>query len=80
VLVALPSGGEALLLAESMAVPDFKGTMAGVRGGVGQGRLAATGKVIDAITADERKYYGFDPNAFPTPSSAGQVMLLLSQP
>ncbi|BBX73533.1 hypothetical protein H7H78_16835 [Mycobacterium shinjukuense] len=76
VLVALPSGGEALLLAEAMSVPDFKGMMAGVRGGA----LKATGKVIDDITADQRKYYGFDEAAFPQASSAGRVMLLLSTP
>ena len=76
VLVALPSGGEALLLAESLSVPDFKGMMAGVH----DAQLSATGKVIDTVTADQRKYYGFDPGAFPPPSSGGRVMLLLSQP
>ncbi|WP_068181024.1 hypothetical protein [Mycobacterium sp. UM_CSW] len=76
VLVALRTGGEALLLAESMAVPDFKGMMAQVR----NGELTATGKVIDAVSADERKYYGFDVGAFPAPPSTGRVMLLLSEP
>jgi hypothetical protein len=76
VLVALPSGGEALLLAESLSVPDFRGMMADVR----DGRLRATGKVIDAVTADQRKYYGFDLHAFPPPPPEGRVMLLLSQP
>lgn len=76
VLVTLRSGGEALLLADSMAVPDFKGMMAHVN----NGELKATGKVIDAVTATERKYYGFDESAFPEPSAGGRVMLLLSNP
>jgi hypothetical protein len=76
VLVALPSGGEALLLAESLSVPDFKGMMARAH----DGRLTATGKVIDAVTADQRKYYGFDPSAFPAAPSEGRVTLVLSQP
>ncbi|MCV7410246.1 hypothetical protein AWC05_21710 [Mycobacterium florentinum] len=80
VLVTLASGGEALLLAESLSVPDFKGMMARVHGGVGQGQLTATGKVIDAITADQRKYYGFDPSAFAEAPPEGRLMLLLSQP
>lgn len=76
VLIALPSGGEALLLAEALSVPDFKGMMADVR----HGALKATGKVIDAVTANERTYYGFDESAFPQPSAGGRVMLLLSNP
>lgn len=76
VLVALASGGEALVLADSMAVPDFKGMMSCVH----NGQLTATGKVIDAVTPDQRKYYGFDEDAFPVPPSAGRVVLLLSQP
>lgn len=76
VLVALPSGGEALLLAESMAVPDFKGMMANVH----DGELTSTGKVIDHLTSDQHKYYGFDESAFPAAASKGRVMLLLSSP
>jgi hypothetical protein len=76
VLVTLPSGGEALLLAESLSVPDFKGMMAGVS----HGTLKATGKVIDDITATQRTYYGFDVNAFPEPPPGGRIMLLLSSP
>jgi hypothetical protein len=76
VLVALPSGGEALLLADSMAVPDFKGMMNDVH----NGQLTATGKVIDYVTSDQRKYYGFDESAFPAASAKGRVMLLLSTP
>jgi hypothetical protein len=76
VLVELPSGGEALLLAESLSVPDFKGVMKGVE----NGEINTQGKVIDEITADQEEYYGFDENAFPDPSSDGRVMLLLSYP
>jgi hypothetical protein len=74
--VSLASGGEVLLLAEALSVPDFKGMMSRVR----NGRLAATGKVIDIVSADQRKYYGFDEAAFPQPSPYGRVMLPLSFP
>lgn len=76
VLVELPAGGEALLLAESLSVPDFVGVMKDVE----RGRLAAQGKVIDSITEDQEEYYGFDENAFPEPSSDGRVKMLLSYP
>ncbi|OBH04600.1 hypothetical protein [Mycobacterium sp. E1747] len=76
VQVALTTGGEALLLADSMAVPDFKGMMSRVH----NGELTATGKVIDAVTTDQRKYYGFDEDAFSAPPATGRVLLLLSQP
>jgi hypothetical protein len=76
VLVELPSGGEALLLAESLSVPDFVGMMKDVR----NGELKAQGKVIDGITEDQEKYYGFDERDFPDPSSGGRVRMLLSYP
>ncbi len=76
VRVTLRSGGEALLLAESLSVADFKGMMADVR----HGNLTATGRVIDAITATQRTYYGFDLSAFPAPPPGGRVMLLLGSP
>lgn len=76
ILVALDDGGQALLLAESMSVPDFRGVMKDT----GNGELTATGKVIDEITADQRKYYGFDPDAFDAAPPGGRVMLLLSYP
>lgn len=44
------------------------------------GELHATGKVIDDITADQRTYYGFDPNAFAAAPPGGRVMMLLSYP
>jgi hypothetical protein len=76
VLVQLPSGGEALLLAESLSVPDFVGMMKGVE----NGDLKAQGKVIDSITEDQEEYYGFDESDFPDPSSDGRVKMLLSYP
>jgi hypothetical protein len=76
VLVALPSGGEALLLAESLSVPDFVNMMKHS----GAGRVDTQGKVIDAITDDQAEYYGFDETDFPQPASDGRVMLLLSYP
>lgn len=76
VLVSLPSGGEALLLAEALSVPDFKGMMADVHNGA----LKASGKVIDGITSVQREYYGFDEKAFAQPPSGGRVLLLLSNP
>jgi hypothetical protein len=76
VLVELPSGGEALLLAESLSVPDFHGVMDDVR----NGEIKTQGKVIDTITDDQEEYYGFDTNDFPEPPTDGRVMLLLSYP
>ena len=76
ILVDLDSGGQALLLAESLSVADFRGVLADS----GSGELHATGKVIDAITADQRTYYGFDPDAFGAAPPSGRVMLLLSYP
>ncbi|HKP40402.1 hypothetical protein [Mycobacterium sp.] len=76
VVVELPSGGDALLLAESMSVPDFVGMMKDVC----NGQLKAQGKVIDSITEDQQKYYGFDESDFPEAQSDGRVMMLLSYP
>ena len=76
VLVVLDTGGQALLLAESMTVADFRGVMNHVE----NGDLHATGKVIDEITDDQRQYYGFDIDAFGQPPADGRVMMLLSYP
>ena len=76
VLVDLPSGGEALLLAESLSVPDFVGVMKDVKGD----EIDTHGRVIDYITEDQEKYYGFDESDFPDPSSDGRVMVLLEYP
>lgn len=79
VLVDLETGGDALLLAESLSVPDFVGVMHRVRGGVG-GEVATHGRVIDEITADQQQYYGFDLDDFPDAPDAGRVMVLLEYP
>ena len=76
VLVDLPSGGEALLMAESLSVPDFVNMM----NHSGAGTVNTQGKVIDTITEDQQEYYGFDEGDFPEASSGGRVMLLLSYP
>lgn len=76
VLVNLPSGGEALLLAESLSVPDFVGVMDDVR----NDEIRTHGRVIDAITETQQQYYGFDENAFEDPPPDGRVLVLLSYP
>jgi hypothetical protein len=76
VLVDLPSGGDALLLAESMTVSDFIFAV----DDVDNGQIKTQGRVIDEITEDQRKYYGLDEAAFPEPTEDGRVMLLLSTP
>lgn len=76
VLVDIPTGGEVLLLAESLSVPDFVGVMKDVR----DRTVRAQGKVIDGITEDQVEYYGFDLDDFPEPPADGRVMVLLSYP
>ncbi|OBI73559.1 hypothetical protein [Mycobacterium sp. E740] len=76
VLVELSSGGEALLLAESLSVPDFVGVMHDVH----DDEIRTHGRVIDHITDIQRQYYGFDESGFPEPSADGRVMVLLSYP
>jgi hypothetical protein len=76
VLVDLSSGGEALLLAESMVVSDFIVAI----NDADNGQIKTQGKVIDEITEDQRKYYGLDEADFPQPSEGGRVMVLLSTP
>lgn len=80
VLVELKTGGQALLLAESLSVPDFRGVMAHVE----KGLIHATGKVIDDITEVQIKYYGFPSDGgndeFGEPPPAGRVLVLLSYP
>jgi hypothetical protein len=61
VLVDLPSGGEALLLAEALSVPDFVGVMNDMR----NREIKTQGKVLDSITEDQQEDYDFDENEFP---------------
>lgn len=76
VLVELPSGGEALLLTESMAVAEFRAALADAKGGV----IHTQGHVIDEITEDQREYYGLDEADFPEPSDDGRVLVLFTTP
>jgi hypothetical protein len=78
VLVDLPSGGEALLLTESMAVADFRAAVAEAAkdGGV----IHAQGEVVTEITEDQKTYYGLDDADFPAPDGDGRVLVLLTTP
>jgi hypothetical protein len=68
--------GEALLLAESLSVPDFVGVMDDVK----NGEIKTQGKVIDHITEDQEECCGFDEHDFPGASSDGRVIVVLSYP
>ncbi len=59
-----------------MAVADFRGVLEDVH----DGRIRTQGKVIDAITDDQRTYYGFDLADFGDPPAGGWVLMLLGQP
>lgn len=76
VLIDLETGGDALLLAESLSVPDFNGVLRKVT----DGRVSTHGRVIDYITEDQREYYGFDVDDFAEEPEDGRVMLLLEYP
>jgi hypothetical protein len=76
VLVELPSGGEALLLTESMAVAEFVDAMNDATGGV----IHTQGHVIDEITEDQRECYGLDEADFPEASDDGRVLVLFTTP
>jgi hypothetical protein len=76
VLVDLTSGGQALLLAESMVVSDFIFAMGDADGG----QIKTQGKVIEEITEDQRKYYGLDEADFPPAPDGGRVLVLLTTP
>ena len=77
VLVNLESGGDVLLLAESLSVPDFVGVMKKVR----EDRDVKThGRVIDYVTEDQEEYYGFTLDDFDEPPPDGRVMVLLEYP
>ena len=76
VLVALDGGGEVLLLAESLSVPDLMADLEDVPGG----RLHSLGRTIEGITDDQATYYGFDLDDFPPPVAQGRVLVLRSYP
>jgi hypothetical protein len=77
VLVTLDDGGEVLLLAEALSVPDFVGVMKRV----GPDRVVRThGRVIDGVSSNQRTYYGFDVADFAAPPEHGRVLVLLEYP
>ncbi|WIM89949.1 hypothetical protein PT015_11290 [Candidatus Mycobacterium wuenschmannii] len=76
VVLDLPTGGQALLLAESMTVSDFVAALRGAHGGP----VATQGQVIGEITADQRRYYGFDAADFGDPPPGPRVLVLLKTP
>lgn len=76
VLVDLETGGEALLLAEALSVPDLVGVLKRAAGA----ELTSHGRVIGSITENQQTYYGFDLDDFDEPPAAGRVMLLLEYP
>lgn len=76
VLVALDAGGEVLLLADSLSVPDLTGDLEDVE----DGRISSFGETFTAISEDQQTYYGFDQDDFPPPDPAGRVLVLRSYP
>ena len=76
VLVSLENGGEALLLAESLSVPDLVGVLKKVQ----NNEIRTHGRVVDGITPNQQEYYGFDEDDFPAPSPDGRVVLLMEYP
>lgn len=77
VLVHLDAGGEVLLLAESLSVPDLKGVLDDVEP---DGRIETHGRVVDEITQDQLDYYGFDARDFEPPDEDGRVLVLHEYP
>ena len=76
VLIDLNTGGDALLLAESLSVPDFVGVLKHVE----DEQVRTHGRVIDYVTDDQEQYYGFDLDDFGEPPADGRVLLLLEYP
>lgn len=76
VLVDLETGGDALLLAEALSVPDLVGVLERADGG----ELKSHGRVIESVTENQQTYYGFDLGDFGEPPAAGRVIVLLEYP
>jgi hypothetical protein len=74
VLVRLADGGEALLLAESMTVSDFRVALSDADNGM----IHTQGRVLGEITEEQRKYYGLDEADFPDPPGGGRVLVQLA--
>lgn len=78
VQVALDTGGEVLLLAESLSVPDLIGDLK--KAEKNGGRIAACGYMTNAIGDNQTKYYGFRLADFPPPDPAGRVLITHGYP
>ena len=78
VRVALDSGGEVLLLAESTSVPDLIGDLK--KAAKDGGRIVACGYMTNAIGDNQAKYYGFRLTDFPPPPAAGRVLVTHGYP
>lgn len=79
VVVELPSGGEALLLSESMTVSDFRFALADAAK-TPDDVIHTQGVVVDEITDDQRQYYGITVDDFPAPGPDGRVLVMLTTP
>ena len=75
-LISLEDGGEVMLLAESLSVPDFIGVM----DDVDHRHIRTQGKVIDHISDTQKTYYGFDLRDLPAPDPDGRILVLHSYP
>lgn len=76
VRIALDSGGEALVFAESMSVPDL---LTDLQRAEKTGRFKCSGYVVNAISADQTKYYGIDESYFPD-AEQGRVLVIHGYP
>lgn len=78
VLVPLEGGGEALLLAESMGIGDLLEDLQRARRA--KGHIASTGYVVNRISEDQERYYGFQEGDFSAPDPAGRVYVVHGYP
>lgn len=77
IVVALDTGGEALVLAESMGVPDLIGDLQRAKR---TGRFASSGYVVNAVSETQTTYYGFRLEDCPPPDTAGRVLVIHGYP
>lgn len=66
-IVRLDQGGEVVMLAESLSVPDFKGDFDGLHDG---DRVSTHGEVFDEPTDRQFEYYGWDATDLPEQEEA----------
>lgn len=77
VRIALDSGGEALVLAESQSVPDLIGH---IRQSKTSGRIRTHGYLSKAIGDNQARYYGFTLDDFPEGPKGGRVIVIHGYP